>query len=542
MFRKFFDAVAGLFPSQSVTNSVVLASSHTTLKNQFVGCCFEGPDFIIGQRGYEEFRRLRGKSIGPGEDGSYVIATKTSDGAVMGTDFSGYSRLFLYRSGGRWAVGTSFIDLVEWCAAKDWPISINKAHLAHYLMKPTIGKQIASLQTAVDEITLIPAALEVVVSNGSVSTRPTARMARIISSGEDYATVMRRYLATQAARFSTLFRSDMAVSSDLTGGQDSRTVFALILAASKGTRHLAKVDFYSHQSWKDDLRVAQEISSTFGASLNRRNALRKTGPNAASYDLWRSHCLGVYMPVYFASPQDEKLIRVSGAGGEGHRGFYAQSSLDDMLLEARGAVPDGLLDTLKADIKNDIAYLSQFGERSIDPLIIHYRHFRDRFHGGRSSLYGTSISPLASADLRHASMLCSPEHRTSGQIIADIILSVSRDLASIPYDKPAKDITQAHLDSYTDLSGALDDVDYGGRVFGTGQSIAGANDDLMERLRGEFEALAPRAMETGIFPKNRLTNVRSSFDKAEASGGFAHATHARRVSHMIAAGAIVEAA
>ena len=67
------------------------------------GFCFQDEDLIMGDKGYEKYRADKGRAVLPGQDGSYIVLRHSDNEAVIGTDFSGYHKLFLYRHNYTWA-------------------------------------------------------------------------------------------------------------------------------------------------------------------------------------------------------------------------------------------------------------------------------------------------------------------------------------------------------------------------------------------------------------------------------------------------------
>ena len=134
-----------------------LFSSFDRLPDHFFsGYCFIGTDFIYGGDGAELYDEATAKRIDPGEDGCYVVIRKTADGHIIGADFKGYKKLFLYRSGSAWAVSNSFVRLVDFLRDRGQSITIDEAQLAAWFVKGPLGDQLCSFATAIREIRLVP--------------------------------------------------------------------------------------------------------------------------------------------------------------------------------------------------------------------------------------------------------------------------------------------------------------------------------------------------------------------------------------------------
>jgi hypothetical protein len=132
----------------------ILSSFNPTPTHYLHGQAFSGVDLVMGNEGYAQYRRDRGRTIAPGEDGSYIVVGKSGSETVIGTDFAGYRKMFLYRHGDSWAVSDSLIDLARFASSHGLPVTISKPHLSTFFIERDFGRQIASLQTSVSQIQL----------------------------------------------------------------------------------------------------------------------------------------------------------------------------------------------------------------------------------------------------------------------------------------------------------------------------------------------------------------------------------------------------
>jgi len=532
-----------------MSQDIFLISSFDRIpKHFFAGYCFQDEDFILGSGGYDHYQAARNRNIEPGQDGTYVILRSSGNETVVGTDFSGYFKLFLYEHPNGWALSNSLIDLARFAAGKGLPVTIDEAHLASFFIRDSFGQQLTSLHTSVKEIRLVPSMMEVVItrsiSGAEISLRPTSMTLRMASQS-DYATVFSDFVRLWIGRMATILQSDLRIQCDLSGGRDSRAVLALIIAASKRFGgDLQKVGIQSNPKAVADRAAANRITEEYGLSFRARGPIRRLEPLATErgYEKWKSLCLGVYAPIYFPQwNRSSTSVNFSGGGGETHRRFYENASPEGLLDEHRRFIPSrALFEQLRADILNDLAFLSRGPEGHLDPLIVHYRHFRDRCHGGCLAQYRNRLSPLASGFLRRASTLCSPEQLDRSQVLADIMMNADAKLAFMPYDDPKKTLDPRHVAERIDASGAIAAARGCGRVFAA-DDVSEETDtfvqpDALRMFRDDFLTNYERVRRSGFFPHRYLERARMTVEEAVRSGSLQHATDGCSVSHVILAG------
>lgn len=110
--------------------SCFLFSSFEPLPEHFLhGYCFSGADIIVGDEGYKEFLSKRSQVVPPGLDGSYVVLNSENGAKTIGTDFSGYSKIFYYSDDACWVASDSVLALAQLLARHGRPIRIPAGQL-----------------------------------------------------------------------------------------------------------------------------------------------------------------------------------------------------------------------------------------------------------------------------------------------------------------------------------------------------------------------------------------------------------------------------
>jgi hypothetical protein len=532
--------------------SFFLISSYDPIPQHYLqGLCLQDEDIILGNEGYQKYVAARKRYVQPGLDGSYIIVRSSDEETIVGTDFSGYYKLFLYQCGERWALSNSLIELVRFAASKRLPVTIDESHLASFFIEGPFGDQLTSLRTSVKEIRLVSSSMEAVIAptffGTTVKLRPTAVLYEDPERLESYEEALRHCMKLWTGRMATLLQSDLYIRSDLTGGRDSRAVLSLMLAACRiiGEPFIRKVNITSDKDATDDFSIAHQIAERFHLRFmdkvgDPRRPVRLSVNGA--YETWKSLCLGVYGPIYFPVTHPvPTATAMGGAGGEGHRRFYPNVAPETFINAQRKFIPSSAhFKRLKRDILDDLATLRRGPEASVDPMIVHYRHFRDRCHGGRAPQYGNLISPLSSKALRRASSLCAPTKIDRSQVLADILVNANRQLAAMAYDAPAKSFDARHFADLVDAEDAIRSARKDGQVFaseGASHELGGfTKKEAFRLLRDDFLDHYAQARGAGFFPKPYLEKAREAAENALLNGRFPHIRSSCAISHVILAG------
>lgn len=241
------------------------------------GYAFIGPDLIIGAQGQQEYG-----SVPTGGDGAYVsVMNETTRHARIGTDAAGYARLFIYEHGTHWAVGTSLIELGEYAHAQGWQLSVDTLELkipllARRIIKPSLlaprmmSQQMMSRSTGFKEISLLLPDEEVVVKGARNPSVNITRRETVPPNGT-YGELLETALDEMTGRLRTLIHSDVPVVADITGGRDSRTVLAGLMAANDtGDPIGSVVRFRSSEGVERDWKVVEPLARKYQLDVNRQ--------------------------------------------------------------------------------------------------------------------------------------------------------------------------------------------------------------------------------------------------------------------------------
>ncbi|SOE51812.1 adenine nucleotide alpha hydrolase family protein [Orrella dioscoreae] len=494
-------------------------------RNRFSGMAFTDEAIIIGAAGYEAYSAQVDHSLRDIEEGRYSAIQYRGDVMLARTDALGQDALYYYHRGGDWAVSNSFLLLARHLRAHHVTLSPDYDTLRLPFITHSVARQLVSNHTAFKEIHVLPAdrclQVDLRAHPAQVSLLPCGDLSNAGRvSREDYAETLADYAANAASRARALLMHFPHESRcDITGGLDSRVVLALL--ATTGL-DLSTLHFQSNPRHAADYAVATHLGEHLGFKIgNQRPALERTTPDNA-YALWKYGNLGIYYPLYAAigrAPQ--RALQFHGACGECYRDYYEGSARSLARDMARRFPAKGAGQLFGERLAQALDTLG-LGMDAPDALMAHYRHFRSRFHFGRSTfrnLNALLVTPLASPALIRAARHLSPRQRARSQLALDILLATRPALAGLPFDAPGKSFA---AETFSDSPFRRGPPDLGARLR-----------DL--RVYGEPGHHAPAAPgrpagEQGTFKDQLLFDLLEKSEAAYATGLFEplHATRAAR--------------
>jgi len=509
------------------------------------GYAFIGPDLIIGAQGQKEYG-----NVPTGGDGAYVSVTNETTGrARIGTDAAGYARLFIYEHGTHWAVGTSLIELGEYAHAQGWQLSVDTLELkipllARRVIKPSLlaprmmSQQMMSRSTGFKEISLLLPDEEVILKGARNPSVTITRRETVLPDGS-YADVLEAALNEMTGRLRTLIHGNLPVVSDISGGRDSRTVLAGLMAANDTGESIGSVvRFRSGESVERDWKIVEPLARKYQLDVNRSPVEKSIRVNPAyGYKVWRRHDLGVYFPLYPHS-HARRSVALSGAAGGVHRSVYPERSIRDNVLALKtDQITSEEINQLADRVEDTLSSI----DNGLDPNLEHFRLFRNRLHGGRNSLRSLSLAPLGSERLKLASSMLSPKHLARAQFYADVMLNLAPDLAAEPYDDAKKGWDTKHHEELTRVN--VDPSQREGKVYGEFEYEQAHTDapkrSPLEPYREVFEDASRVVIDNGLLPPDYVHAAGVELH-GSANSRLAHAINGAAVSAVIFAGQATE--
>lgn len=482
---------------------MIISSAQPLEGPLFEGYVWLETDLVIGETGAREYFVKRSASIPHGEDGCYVSAYPTHDGWTVGTDYRGLSKLFLYRSDGLWAIGSSWYELVKYVRSAGWPLTLTEDTVAAYVNK---GKsELSAFDAHFHQVRLVPSIAYIVIRN----SRPEIRY-RKAPEAKEYVSALSEFVSLWRSRLYTILQYDGGfIQFDLSGGIDSRTVIAFALSRGSmltRTRNTRVVS--SRAPWAtDDLRVAGEIADYYGFEINR--AKPKTPAVHNEYEAiqgWKEDCLGVYNPVYlYGTKPAPNVVHAHGAGGGNFRPTY--KSIDGVARRAQRHLSRHDFERWRAKLVDSVDLL--LGHRpDISPELLHYREFRNRFHFGHRPHRNLVFMPLESK-LTDA-LTDRTEHRDGRQLYFDVMESLCPGLMYINYDLPEKSPTKENIANLTEAS--LTEPSAGAVFWSSLDTLEarGTRADAFTRWVEGAEALLSTKLVADLMPEASMEDARGA--------------------------------
>lgn len=502
----------------------------------FLGYCFAGRDYIHGSSGAEAYTKHTGNTIEAGEDGCYITGVRVGSRHRLATDYWGYKKLFYFHDREFWAVSNSILRLVQHLRERGIRVLPNYAQLAA-MTGGTPTRQLSSFATPADGVHLLPPDCSLEIGDDKAILH---REVRARGRG-DYRERLSEFAETWISRIETLLvHSRMRLSSDLTGGMDSRCVFALLLHALHrlgGQQEAAlRVNCGAIKGDMRDLKIATRICARYGTPLNSEllPAMRRTGLEA--YSAWKHLCLGQYGPVYFPNASmDPELVCLMGGGGENVRRFYPDESIDAFAARCASSIT---VPWLRHQFTDDIFRAMEYirGSQPVhNDLILHYTYFRSRFHAGRAPQYRTVFNPLGSRLLAETAEAAGFERVDVSQLHYDI-MSTQPDLLRIPFGDPSAAPSARVLSGLTDIS--VSQQPNPGKVFidpPTSHEPSGDSAAPLVCFQREFRAARANSFVRDFLGEPYLQKADTALTAAVANGRFRHANDGQPAGVALAA-------
>ena len=364
------------------------------------------------------------EGLEPTPEGCYVLVEREGAAITIRQDFLGCYGLYLFREGDWWALSNSFLYLVDF-VKRGHRITFDRAY-ADQALTLTLASSTYS-ETMVDEIELLDrsATVSIDVGAGSLSYELTdfGENTVPLDSAEGMA-LLDAWYGRWTSVIRNLKEQTDALQVDLSGGFDSREVFALFLGSGI---NLNEVCVHSHDdslhTHAEDFEIASRIAETYGFGLNRsgnmpRADINYTRGDALNISLYSK--LGFHRQMYWkCTGRSAYAFAFTGGGGESVRGHWARDyGSRAHLVEAfsRDAVKLGeegprIRESTQAVLERTFDEVADkyegFGRELSEPDLIgaFYRDTRCRFHFGRTKVESFSaglitLTPLLDHDLQ----------------------------------------------------------------------------------------------------------------------------------------------
>lgn len=521
----------------SENQSFLFAKDIKNFDNFFQGYCFVGADYIFGDEGRQKYFDGKGIKINGGEDGCYVIAEKINKSYLFSTDFSGNKKIFYYWTPDIWVVSNSIVLIVEHLKKNNISLLANYSQLAAIgVHKGSFHNQLYSVNTFVKGIKLLPVNSRLEISDNGYFIENIKRIRYFHS----YAEGLSVFISTWIARLVGLLNNKINIESDLTGGADSRTVFALLKKAAElsiDKQNVPKLRSGSTPTNTIDLEIATIISEIYDFPINKKESINSNSfSGKTSFLSWKTLCLGIYHPIYFpTSGPQHNIIAFGGAGAENHRPFYKYNDIKSFVIANASKIsPKWLSYNVHAEIQAELNRMVNTGTK-IDPMILHYREYRNRMHSGRTPQYKVCFNPLGSQILEDVSEIAGKNRMQLSQINYDLMATLLPSILEIPFDNEAKAFSNIRKANLTRLK-EWHQIDPGNVYLDSNfeKHKREKTPTALELLNEEFHTAKNNQFVKDFFGTDFISQAEFSMKNAVEDRRFPHAINGQGVAAIIA--------
>jgi len=516
----------------------LFASNKVNPQNFFQGYCFVGSDYISGSEGQKKYFNRTGKTINSGEDGCYVYVERINNDYFFSTDFLGYKKVFYFWIHNIWVVSNSIHLIANYLKKNKVRLKANLSQLSTIgIHKGSFFNQLYSINTFIEGIKLLPPGCTLKISRSEYSIERNKRL----NTFSTYEQGLSLFIDTWISRLRGLLDSNIHIISDLTGGADSRAVYTLVKKAKDLSMNGSEYPMLSCGSSKGntlDLEIAKNIAEKYEYPINvRKKYIENKYSGQESYESWKALCLGVYHPIYFPphGPQND-TVSLGGSGAGNHRRVYNHENIEEFVSSHVSMIePSWLSYNVHSDIKTEIDRMSSIGSK-VDPIVLHFREYRDRMHGGRNPQYMTLFNPLGSKILDEVSEISGSSRFKVGQVNYDIMSNLLPEILDIPFDSDLKKLNTereknlVHLDKWNEF--------LTGRAY-TSASLAHESiketDSAFDFLNEDFQSAKSNVFVKEFFGKRFISKTDDLMKSALENKKFKHAIDGQGIAAIIAA-------
>lgn len=413
---------------------------------------------IVIDNGFQRYLETVKQAFSPADfpRGRYSLVVRQEDKLLAASDPFGQQALFYYYEpcSKSWAISNSYQLLKQRLEKLGVPLTADLGAAASFFIDGPTGAQLNANATPIREIRAVPLAHYVVVDLKAGTLLLTDSglsdlMHEIYPRGSRaYRDAMVEWVSTWSGVVRALCeQSGYQFQSDLSGGTDTRTMFALYLAAGL---NLSNIQFVSNTRADTDYAVAQQVSETFGFGLNERRMVPSVKLSLKdTLRHWRFGNFGVYRPLYLNSVsfKSERIKVHGGGGGCLKRLFSKKATAQVSRIRKLYRGPKPLLDAVIENYKSGYDELG-CSMKDASAMDQHYWHFRNRYHNGRGAFRdfsGRLITPLCDPFIQPMKEREVWQRESQSRFAVDLYAGVDERLGLLPFDAEYKNLTRQDL-------------------------------------------------------------------------------------------------
>lgn len=368
-------------------------------------------------------------------------------------DFNGSFGLYLFRAGNYFALSNSFIVLVDY-VKKKYPLSVNKNYCNYLLMADLCSA--AYSETPANEIQILPknAVVSIAIDSAyldiklldyyenSIELNSAAGIARLDSWFRNWTNCIR-----------CIYEQGGKITADLSGGFDSRLVFALLLHSGIPMQDtLIKSATDGLHTHSEDYKIASQIAESCNFSLNHVPWAASGCCNCSMDEILGisfATKLGFHKQMYFKYYYNrETIFTLTGGGGECIRKYWDMTPQQYLEKQLNRCKDFGYIVRRELECSIKIILAAAFDavgqkfnipdRRSKDLTRNLYRETRCRTHFGKQAVEAylsnnIQLQPLLDPEL-HMLKLSDGNCSDSDLLIAMIFTRYAPELLSFQFE------------------------------------------------------------------------------------------------------------
>lgn len=417
---------------------VIDKKNYKETKDFFMGNCFIDNNLIIGNDGYELYKKQN--SFCP-EEGRYIYY----DGHNIKTDPFGLNQLFYYNKKKFFAISNSFLVLVKHLKKNKISLSIDddSVFISRY-HNSLLGTQ-PYINTLCKEIKILPTLHYINIHDNSMHIK-TINLD--VSTGTNYKESLLNYINLTLSRLLTIKKSNLYfnIQTEISGGLDSRVILSFIHKIySPNEFKLIVKDPEFNSNLVKDFEISNKIIENFGLDFildGKDKPVYSTGHNCSkllSYDHFKMHFMGqCYTLLSGRGIVDPSKLAFTGNAGEIYKHELDPTYNYNVDLSKVNSLSSNVMRLIEREYTN---FRNAVGNKSISLDMYVYLQGRLRFHYGKHNSFNENIIYLfPNIDLLKSINYNDKDTNTHH----DIISILNNDLLEIPFDQDWKNPTKKY--------------------------------------------------------------------------------------------------
>jgi hypothetical protein len=262
----------------------------------------------------------------PEPQGVYIMIRKKGDEITINQDYSGSFGLYIYenKNTGYFVLSNSFLLLEEYLIDKE-NITLNKDFSDNLIISGLCTPSI--YETLINEINIIPSNSFIIINSKKKEYKIyyiDYKEKTIPFDSEEGLKIIDKWIDKWGYIFRSLKKKTDNISSDLSGGFDSRVILSILLDSGLDINEIFILSINNSQMYEEDFKIARNISSKLGFKLNNWYINNKGIKLSTKDSLFCSIYSKLGLTNWFRSPNKflkEPKFAFSGFGGENIRGY-----------------------------------------------------------------------------------------------------------------------------------------------------------------------------------------------------------------------------